>query len=127
MGWWIRDDSTQYEIPDHYTFILENPKLFGFSAKEAKGWTLADRNRVIKNATQKGWIRVRGRSPHLSMEFWRPDSTTLANIKDFLIAHGVDPDQKIMFEENVGEGSWYEPASWVLSDQALVLSGKKRK
>jgi hypothetical protein len=126
MGFWIRPDGMTYEIPDHYNFLLANAKLFGFNPKEAKAWTLADRSDVIKEATRHGWIRVRGKRPHLSMEFWRPDGNTLHNIKEFLIKQGIDPNEQILFEENAGEGSWYQAAEWVLSDEALVLAGGKK-
>lgn len=128
MGFWIRPDGKQYEIPDHYNFLQENLKLFGFTKKESKSWTLADRVPIIEEATKKGWIRVRGKSPNMSMEFWKWDGNTISNMKEFLIGQQIDPNEKILFEENsTGKPPWYEPASWILSDKVLEMSGRRRR
>lgn len=122
MGWWIRPDGKWKNIPDHFEFIRAHPKDFGFKAKEAAAWTLADRTGVIETATQRGWIRVRGTRPNLSFEFWLLDGDTIANIKDFLTGEKIALDEKIMFEENSTSKNWYREAGWVLDDSILAVA-----
>ena len=79
MGAWIRPDGKWKFIPDHYEYIKAHPVEFGFKKKDPEGWGLGDRNAVIEKATERGWIRVRGTRPNLSMEFWRLDNNTIFN------------------------------------------------
>lgn len=130
MGAWIRPDGKWKFIPDHFEYIKGHPKDFGFKSKDPASWGLGDRSAVIEKATQRGWIRVRGTRPNLSMEFWELNTNTILNIKDFISTEKVDPDEKIMFEANSTGKSWYEPASWILGERALAVAaneGKKRR
>lgn len=128
MGFWIRPQGGWYHIPDHWNFMRGKPKIFGFSLREAASWTLKDRDAVMAEAKRAGWIRVRGTSPHLSIEFWKLNGDTIANIKDFLQSEQVNPDEKIMFEEEIRNGkTWYEPASWILDDDALKYSRNPKR
>lgn len=127
MGWWIREDGKVYENPDHFNFMREHPKAFGYSAREAAAWTLADRSAVIEEATKRGWIRVRGKSPHMSFEFWQMSPNIVFNIKEFLVGQGIDPDENMLLEENASGRSWYKPAAWVITDEALVMAGRRRR
>lgn len=127
MGFWIRPDGKWKSIPDHFEYLRAHPTEFGFKKSEAKGWGLANRSQVIEEATRRGFIRVRGTRPNLSMEFWELNGNTIANIRDFLVTEKVDPDEKIMFEANGTGRSWYEPASWVLDDAALAVAANTGK
>jgi|ERR1700687_769195 len=125
MGAWIRPDGKWKFIPDHFEYIKAHPKDFGFKKKDPEGWGLGDRGEVIEKALKRGWIRVRGIRPNLSMEFFRLDNNTIFNIKDFLSTEKVDPDEKIMFESE--HMNWYEPAAWILGDGALAVAANKGK
>ena len=127
MGWWIRPDGKWKSIPDHYEYIKANPKEFGFKKKEPATWGLADRTAVIEAATKNGFIRVRGRSPDMSMEFWVLDGDTIANIKGFLVTEGISEDEKLMFEEGSTGHSWYRTAGWILYDVALAAAANPRR
>jgi hypothetical protein len=128
MGAWIRPDGKWKFIPDHYEYVKAHPVEFGFKKKEPEGWGLRDRGTVIEKALSRGWVRVRGTRPNLSMEFWRLDNNTIFNIKDFISTEKIDPEEKILFESE--HMNWYEPASWILGERALAVAaneGKKRR
>ena len=130
MGAWIRPDGKWKFIPDHFEYMKAHLKDFGFKAKEESLFTLSNRTELIDTALSRGWVRVRGTRPNLSMEFWKLDNNTIFNIKDFISTEKVDPDEKIMFEANSTGKSWYEPASWILGERALAVAaneGKKRR
>jgi hypothetical protein len=130
MGAWIRPDGKWKFIPDHFEYMRAHLTDFGFKKKDAGLFSLGNRTLLIEKATQRGWIRVRGTRPNLSMEFWRLDNNTIFNIKDFISTEKVDPDEKIMFEANSTGKSWYEPAAWILGEGALAVAaneGKKRR
>jgi hypothetical protein len=127
MGAWIRPDGKWKFIPDHFNYIKEHPKEFGFTKKEAETFDLSNRTATIEKATERGWIRIRGTRPNLSMEFWKLDGTTIANIRDFLVTEKIDPDEKIMFEEGSTGNSWYEPGAWILDGWADKVSRNPRR
>jgi hypothetical protein len=125
MGWWIKPDGTYKSIPDHFEHVRAHPVEFGATRAAAAKWTLADRASVIESALRKGWVRVRGTRPNLSMEFQALDGNTIANIRGFLTSQRIDPDEKIMFEANTQ--NWYEPASWILEERALAAAANPRR
>ncbi len=126
MGWWIRPDGKWKSIPDHFEYLRAHPTEFGFKKKDAAGWGLANRTAVIEEATRRGFIRVRGASPHLSVEFWELNNDTIANLKDFLSSEGIAPGEKVMFEEGSTERSWYREAAWILDDVALAAAANPK-
>lgn len=129
MGWWITPLGKWKQIPDHFEYVRAHPKEFGIQAKETKDWGLSDRSAVLESVLRKGFIRVRGTRPHLSMEFWALDGDTIANINDFLVGNKIDPGERVMFESRIG--ARYEPASWILEGRALSAAAnphrKRRK
>ena len=127
MGYWLSPEGKAYPNPDHYQFILSHPALFRMKKKDLRGG-VADRQPTIDLAIAGNWIRVRGTRPHLSFEFAVLDQRTIWNVKEFLIRQKIDPTERILFEEAATGASWYEPASWVLEDTALMVArNPKRK
>jgi hypothetical protein len=129
MGFWINRDGETWNTGQHghFNFIVANPKKFGLTEGEVSG-SVREHQPLIDHALGEGWIRVRGESPNLGIEFAVLSGNAIFNIKTFLKKYGVDPSERIMFEEAATGGSWYEPAAWVLSDEALkVARNPKRK
>jgi hypothetical protein len=127
MGWWIKPDGSYRKIPDHFEHIRAHPAEFGAKKSAAEKWTIADRQTVIDSALSKGWVRVRGTRPNLSMEFWELTGDTIANIRGFLAAERIAADEKIMFEAGATGKNWYEPAAWILEERALAVAANPRR
>ena len=127
MGFWIRPDGKWENIPDHFNYVREHPVEFGSTKREAETWGLADRDAVLDSAKKRGFIRVRGTRPNLSMEFWELNNNTIANIKDFLVGTKIAPDEQILFEENLTGRTWYRTANWILADAVLAVAANKGK
>jgi hypothetical protein len=132
MGWWVSRAGEIYPNPDHYTFVLSHPKLFGMTAREVKGYGLDERQGVLDRAIASGWLRVRGdQRQGITFEVQALDEPTVFAMKTFLSEKAWDPNAKILVEEQISRGrAWYEPAAWVLSDGALAVArnpGKRKQ
>lgn len=129
MGYWISRDGDLYDTGahGHFAFIVANPDKFGLSPKEVEG-TVREHQPIIDHALGRGWIRVRGSRPNLGIEFAVLDGNTIFNLKDFFHKSKMDPVEKVMFEEAATGGSWYKPAAWIMTDEALAVArNPKRK
>lgn len=128
MGWWISRDGRTFPNPDHYEFLKANPKLFGLTQGAVKRLGLADREPTLDEALSKDWIRVRGGGRQgLAFEISVLSQNTLFNIRQFLIEKKIDPSEKVLIDEVATGATWYNPASWIISDEALAVARNPRK
>lgn len=130
MGWWINPEGKSIST-EHFSYIIDHPKTFGYTKAEAKSWGVADRQPTIDSVKSQGWVRVVGTRPHLAVEFWLLTPHTIWQIKEFFKKVKMDPAERVLFEETASTHSWYEPAAWILGDMALAVArnpkGKKRR
>lgn len=130
MGWWVSPDGKAFNTGahGHFEFIVTKPGLFGLKKKEVSGLTLADHRPTIDIGISKGWVRVRGSLPDVDFEVAVLDQKSVFLIKRFMQKARVDPLRKFMIEEAATGAVWYEPAAWVLTDEALKFArNPKRK
>jgi hypothetical protein len=127
MGWWISPKGDSFQNPDHYEFLKANHKLFGFDKKFIAKLGLADRQKTIDLAIAGDWIRVRGTRPHLSFEVSVVTNKALWNIREFLVNNKFPADEKLLIDEVATGSSVYQPASWVLGDEALKYARNPKK
>lgn len=126
MGWWISRAGRTFSNSDHYEFVKAHPRLFGMP-KIVSEFGLAERTPILEEAVAKGWIRARGdRRQGLVFEVAAITPDTLFNVRDFLLKQKWDPDQKLMIEESSG-ATWYEPASFFMSDAALAVAKNPKR
>src|SRR5262245_30020566 len=117
MGLWISPEGRSYPTPDHWEFLRLNPRLFGFSKSKSATWGLGDRDPMFDAAQARGWIRVRGKRPHLSFETGAFDRNALNRIRAFLSSRDVSPDEEILIEDAAGT-TWYEAVRRILTMSA---------
>jgi hypothetical protein len=128
MGYWISKGGDIYPNADHFEFVKAHPKLFGLTPDAVKRLGLGDRQPTIDEAISKDWIRVRGGGRQgLAFEIAVLSQNTLFNIREFLIAQKVDPSQKVLIDEVATGATWYNPVSWITSDEALAVARNPRK
>jgi len=128
MGFWISPKGRIIQNSDHFQCVQGHPKVFGWTKAEMDKMEYADRDKVLAETISRGWIRVRGTRPNLSIEIFELNGNTISNIKSFLQKENIGPNEQIMFEEVAQKhGTWYEPASWVLDDEALKVARNPRK
>ena len=122
VGYWISKAGDTYQNPDHYEFLKANPKLFGLKASDVKKLGPGDRQPTLDLAIANDWIRVRGTRPNLAFEVAVLSQSTLFNIRQFLVEKKIDPNEKFLIDEVATGSTWYQPVSWVLSDEALKVA-----
>lgn len=128
MGYWISPSGDIKKNSDHYQYVKSHPQLFGFTKKEVSTWDDDIRDHVLLEAKKRGWMRVRGTRPNLSIELWSLDNDAIFNLKEFFININIDPEEHVLIEEDsVGGKHWYEPASWILDEAALAVARNPRR
>ena len=126
VRYWVSRRGEVHATLDHWNHMRNHPRLFGFTKREADGWAPADRDKTIGKALSRGWIRVRGRRPHMAFEFAILDRRTSAAIRRFLIVTRTDPGEKSLFDEVPTGRNWYQPNSWALGDNVCAARQKQR-
>ena len=94
-GYWVSPDGRVIEIYEHLAYVKEHPDEFGFTPEDLRPLTeekkrrekTPGRERILKEAMRRGWIRVR-RSPSMmpSFETWRVTDETLFRIAEAIRA-----------------------------------------
>ena len=129
MGHWISPTGEVHPNPDHWCYMRAHPRLFGFTKAEASRWEIEDREPLLDLALVRGWIRVRGKQPHLAFMFEVLDPDVVRRIAVFMRKLEPERRERALFDE-VGTGqSWYEPFTWISGEGAqavLEASGDRR-
>lgn len=123
IGWWISPKGKVYEIHEHFSFVQEKPKLFGFTEREAETWDDDDRDDVLRKVVSRGWIRVR----NLTYETWELTGDAIFNIVLHLKKTKAWP-QDILNVSEVKRNRWMqERASFFLGGEALEIAANVRR
>lgn len=122
-GYWISPDGDIVEVVDHFTQVQEAPEAFGFKAEEAPKWRREDRERVLRQAISRGWIRVRGHRDHTTFELSELNEPAAFAIKDFLRRDGAWENERVEVHELAKKRQWAEEAGFFLRDEHLARLG----
>lgn len=126
-GYWISPEGVAQEVIEHFSEVKKNPKKYGLTKKDVQGTTEKDRERVLTQVMQVGFIRVRGHKTYTTFEMWRFNEWALQLIRMFLEKmHFWDADtitvsdleSKKYFDIRVGE---------LKSDRALGLVANPKR
>lgn len=103
-GYWISPDGDIIGVQDHFKYILDNKKKFGFSEEDLKGvsWVTKgeDREKYLIKAMQRGWIRVREHGQgQQTFEFWIMNEWTMARIQMFLKQINAYGEESLLMSE----------------------------
>lgn len=88
-GWWISAlDGTVVSVHEHAHEVKTDPERFGLRPADVEGFlpgVPADRERLVRMAMRKGWIRVRSNRARVVAEFdWSPLDDVLAYLVPWL-------------------------------------------
>jgi hypothetical protein len=103
-GFWISPEGKVYKITEHFSFIKQNPALFGLSEKEVEPLRHdRDRAELLRDTMKKGWIRIRERRGETSIELWALNASAKRNIDNFLNSENYW-DSEIIFLSILKDG-----------------------
>jgi len=121
-GYWISPEGKIIEIREHFSYVRDHPKAFGFTAGEAKTWTTDDRERVIRAAVQRGWIRVRGHKRYMTFEPAELTQDAIFSITELLRKQRIHPDERVRVHELSRGRGFEQTADYFLTGQALAAA-----
>lgn len=103
---WVSPDGNLREVADgayHINDVIQNPEVFGYTRKQIEalyneyGERLGQegdaRDSLMTNLLKDGWVRVRVRRNHYSVQVWNFDPNTytkLENLATVLIEDGIN-------------------------------------
>jgi hypothetical protein len=83
--------------------VIKNPAKFGLSADDVKDGSSKslgkERQKYIRLACQKGWIRVRERTGYTAYEFWEQSESVLARVRKHLETFKYSPADTLHMNE----------------------------
>lgn len=86
-GFWINPDGKFIKVFEHYGYIKEHPKQFGFTEKEMLGfeykYQMKARDTALITAMKREWIRVRQKDNYYVFEAYGYDPWVLTRIRMF--------------------------------------------
>jgi len=104
-AFWVRPDGDVRVVPDgafHINDVIQNPELFGYTRPQIEalyneyGERLGQegdaRDSLMTNLLKDGWVRIRVRRNHYSIQVWNFDPNTytkLENLVSTLIEDGI--------------------------------------
>lgn len=119
-GYWLTPDGKAIEVMEHFQYVQAYPRKFGFTAGQAKGWTRDDRERVLREAIRRGWIRVRAHRNYITFEVHELTNDALWNITEFLKKTGAWQTVRVQ-ELARGRGFEQDP-EYFTSGEALAAA-----
>lgn len=123
-GYWISPGGDIAEVDDHFRAIEDAPEAFGFRPSDAVRWKRSDRDRILREAILRGWIRVRGHRDHTTFEMKELSQDSSFAVKSFLEATSAWPQESIEVHEIGPRRAWRESAAYFLEDRHLALLGQ---
>lgn len=119
-GFWITPDGKAIEVMEHFQYVQAHPRPFGFTAAQAKGWTRDDRERIVRAAITRGWIRMRAHRNYITFEVHELNQDALWSITEFLKKSGAWQTVRV-HELGRGRGSEHDP-EYFTSGEALAAA-----
>lgn len=98
-GYWIAPDGQYRNVTDHFKEVMGDLKFFGFTEAEARTWDQKDRDRVLAEATQRGFVRVRGHTEYTTFDLWKMKESLLNHIKAFVDQFAFHPYEEVLIRE----------------------------
>jgi len=124
-GYWISPEGGTIEISEHFDFVRDNPKLFGFKESEAKKFPrITAKNRaklrqeLLTEVIRRDWIRLRITN-EWHFQYWRLDDWTLGRIREALKKYGAyENDVVVLSEISTGKRDPNVRAGEIMSTKA---------
>lgn len=126
-GHWISPKGKVHEINEHFSQIIEQPKLFGFTKAEADSWVRADRDRIVTEAVRRGWIRVRGHGTSTTFDVRELTSNVIFDVAKYLDWIGAWENEDVKVHEVLHKKVFDVKAGWFLLGEALKVARNPRK
>ena len=126
-GYWISPALDVAKVRDHFEAIRDAPEAFGFTAQAADRWTRADREKILREAILRKWIRVREHRNYTTFEMREMNPDSGFAVKSFLAATGAWPQEMVEIHEIGPKRAWRETAGYFLEEKHLaILEGPDR-
>lgn len=126
-GYWISPDGDLVQVREHFDAVRDAPEAFGFTREAAAGWTRQDRDRILREAILRGWIRVREHRHHTTFEMRQMNQDAGFAVKSFLETTKAWPEEAVEIHELLPKKAWRETAGYFLEEKHLaVLEGPDR-
>lgn len=123
-GYWISPEGDIAKVREHFEAVSLAPEAFGFTAQQAAGWTRADRDRILREAILRGWIRVREHRNSTTFEMREMTADSGLAIRTFLETTGAWPQEAVEIHEIATKRAWRETAGYFLEERHLALLGQ---
>lgn len=117
-GYWISPEGDVFPTNNHFEFLVDNLKKFGFSKKYIREQSHSPALIIIR-AIENGWIRIRRSTPDLVIQIWLLNPDRYCYIRSFLIDM-EEPQKKLVFLEELQiKSTFNKTVGWFLSDESL--------
>lgn len=126
-GYWISPEGELIEVRDHFEEVRSRPQKFGFKKSEELKWKREDRERVLRDAILRDWIRVRGHGNYTTFEIPEFNQDTSFRMKDFLEKTGAWENEVVEVHELKAHKHWRENVEFFLGERHLALLGQTEK
>jgi len=120
-GYWISPGGDLAQVRDHFEAIQDAPQAFGFTQAETSKWLRADRDRILREAILRGWIRVREHRDRTTFEMREMNPDSGFAVKSFLETTGAWPQEAVEIHEIGPKRAWRETAGYFLEERHLAI------